>query len=347
MTGRTTLARRVLGTLGLAALTVGTGALVVLALQAGGATPAEAGQRPHSRYTPATTTPTSPFDFSPTGGSTAQADAAASGTPAAATSPSTAAPTSGASASAGLAAAPLTRLVLAVDATHAWRVDVGSCADGGAAVATSSNGGRTWTAHDAPVKAITRLRATSARSAFVIGADGSCAASMRNTSNGGTSWTSGGGVGSSWYRDAAAPKVVHTPRGAEARPCRGGAKVVDLLPVSTARATVLCADGQVRATSDSGASWSASGSAPGALAAASDGGTDTWVARAGDQGCDGIAVVRASRPTDVIGCAKVSLTGVEPGQVALSAAGSAGWLLVGDQTLHSTDGLKTWTLASR
>ena len=342
MSDRSTLARRVLGTLGLAALTVGTGALVVLALQAGGATPAEAGQRPHTRYTPATTTPTSPFDFSATGGSTAQADAASSGTPAAA---ATASPTSDSSAPADLAAAPLTRLVLAVDATHAWRVDVGSCGDGGAAVATSSNGGRTWTSHDVPVKAITRLRATSARSAFVIGTDGSCAATMRNTSNGGTSWTSGGGVGSSWYRDAAAPKVVHTPRGGEARPCRGGAKVVDLLPVSSAKATVLCADGQVRSTTDSGASWSASGSATGALAAAPDGDTGTWVART-DAGCDGIAVVRASAPTDVIGCAKVSLSGVEPGQVALSAAGSSGWLLVGDQTLHSTDGLKTWTLAS-
>jgi len=71
------------------------------------------------------------------------------------------------------------------------------------------------------------------------------------------------------------------------------------------------------------------------------------VARPGaDQGCAGIAVVHASRPTAVVGCAAVSLAGVSPGSVALSAAGSSGWLLVGDRTLRSSDGMKTWRLAS-
>jgi hypothetical protein len=314
-------------------------------MQAQGAAPAQAGETPVTAFTPVDSAPTSTFTYSPTTAGQTQSSDAAAGAVTATATPTTSA--TGEPAAVTLTAAPLSQLLVAVDATHAWRVTVGSCTSGGASVLSSSDAGHTWTAHPVPVKAITRLRATSARSAFVIGADGSCAATMRRTANGGTSWTFGGGVGSSWYRDVAAPRVVHTPRGVAVRPCQGGAQVVDLLPSSSARATVLCADGQVRSTSDSGASWSASGSATGALAAASDGGTDTWVARGGtDQGCEGIAVVRASRPTAVVGCAKVDLSGVQPGQVALSTAGTSGWLLVGDHTLHSDDGLKTWTLAS-
>ncbi|MGZ4752572.1 MAG: hypothetical protein ACXVYU_15990 [Oryzihumus sp.] len=309
--------RRVLGTGAVIVLLVVDVALVALALQRDDPTPATP--------TPVVTLPDPTDEPDPVG------------------SPVDVTPTASPSTAEALAPAPLTRLVVALDATHAWRVEVGACTDGGSAVATSADGGKTWVARLSPLRTITRLRASSAQAAFVIGADATCSAAMRTTTDSGQTWTGGAGLDRSWFRDPASTVVIHTSRGRAVRPCQGGSAVIDLLPASTTRATVLCGDGQVRSSGDSGSTWTASGSATHALAAASDQGTDTWVARPGaDQGCAGITIVRASRPTAVVGCAVVSLAGVSPGSVALSAAGSSGWLLVGDRTLRSSDGLKTW-----
>jgi hypothetical protein len=313
--------RRVLGTGAVIALLVIDVALVSLALQRDDPTPATP--------TPVVTLPDPTDEPDPVG-------TAGDATP-------TVSPTT----TAALAPAPLTRLVVALDATHAWRVEVGACTDGGSAVATSADGGRTWVTRRSPLRTITRLRASSARSALVIGADATCSAAVRTTADSGQTWTGGAGLDRSWFRDPASTAVIHTSRGRSVRPCQGGAVVVDLLPASSTRATVLCGDGQVRSSGDSGSTWTASASARGALAAASDQGADTWVALPGAEGgCAGIALARASRPTAVVGCAAVSLTGVSPGSVALSAAGSSGWLLVGDRTLRSSDGMKTRRLAS-
>ena len=187
-----------------------------------------------------------------------------------------------------------------------------------------------------------RLRATGTSSAFAIGGTHACDAEIRSTSNGGSTWAAGAGLAGSWYRDLAQPAGLHRPHAGRVQPCGADGTVVDLMAISSAQARVLCGDGAVRSSSDTGATWTAAGSAPGAVAAAATS-KETWLAvpSAGDD-CIGISLVRASKPADPVGCAAVSLDGVPPGDVALSVSGSAGWLLVGDSTYRSTDALRTW-----
>ncbi len=239
-------------------------------------------------------------------------------------------------------AAPLQTILVALDNRRAWRIAVGSCASGGAKIETTADGGATWADAKTPLQTIVRVRPTDGQTAFVVGADTSCAAELKTTSDAGATWGSDSAVGSAWFRDPTDPVAVRAPGPATSEPC-GRREVLDLAVLSVESARALCADGLVRSTTDTGASWTDSGRVSGAVALAvrSASPAQTYVALLDAPGCAGVQVrqVGQSTPTSCVSTPAPK----DPGQIALSLVDGGGWLSVGDATMRSTDKLATWT----
>jgi hypothetical protein len=239
-----------------------------------------------------------------------------------------------------LAVAPLTVGVLAVDGRTAFRFSTGSCSKGGGTLELTRNGGSSWGPRSAPFDTLTRLRVRSDGSTFAVGANSSgCSPAMREASGYDADWRSATSASGAWYRDPRDPKRIGLRSGGTGRPCGNGA-VVDL-SVNDSAASVLCANGDVR-VSKTGASWNTAATVPGAVAVALGSQSRSYLALPGAGGCAGIAVVDAAAPGTAVGCAAVSLAGVEPGTVALSVSPDSGWLLVGDQAYRAGGTLQTW-----
>lgn|GEM_PF-605534 len=239
-------------------------------------------------------------------------------------------------------AAPLQTILVALDTQRAWRVVVGSCAEGGAAVVTTIDGGATWADAKAPLRTIVRVRPTDGQAAFVIGAGADCKGEFHSTTDSGATWAPGSAVSSAWFRDPANPSAVKAPGPSTSQPC-GTRAVLDLAVLSAASARVLCADGLVRSTTDTAASWKDSGKAGGAVALAvpADSPAQTYVALLDATGCAGVQVRRVDQSV-ATSCASAPAP-TEPGQIALSLVDGGGWLSVGETTMRSTDKLLTWS----
>jgi len=239
--------------------------------------------------------------------------------------------------------APLQTMIMALDNQRAWRVEAGSCAVGGAALATTADGGKTWTNGSATLRRIVRLRPSDNRTAFVIGANGTCTAELKDTVDGGGTWTSAGTAGT-WFRDPKVSTVVRAPRAFASQPC-GRRAVLDLAVLATDSARVLCADGLVRSTANDGVLWTDVARVDGAVALAVPPGTsaESYVARLGAPDCKGVQILRVE-PRVARSCVVTSVPGV-PGQIAMSLVGGGGWLAVGTTTMRSTDDLVTWAVS--
>jgi hypothetical protein len=281
---------------------------------------------------------TSGIDTSPS--STATASIHSSGVPES-PSPTTSTPSVTSSATATAATAPLQTMLVAIDDQRAWRVHAGSCSAGGATLATTNDGGRTWADAKAPLRTIVRVRPADSQAAFVVGADVRCLAELRSTTDGGGAWGPTSTVGGAWFRDPKNDKVVLAPGASTSQPCADLA-VLDLAVVSPSTARVLCADGLVRSTTNTGSSWTDSGEVTGAVALAvlSAEPAQTYVARLDVPQCAGIQVQRVDQSV-ATSCIQTAVP-ADPGQIALSLVKGGGWLAVGDTTMRSTDGLVTW-----
>lgn len=282
------------------------------------------------------------IDASPSG--TATASVHSSGDPES-PSPTTSSPSATSSATETApttASAPLQTMLVAIDDQRAWRVHAGSCSAGGATLATTKDGGRTWADAKAPLRTIVRVRPTDNQAAFVVGADVRCLAELKSTTDGGSAWGATSDVGGAWFRDPKNPQVVWAPGTSASQPCAEVA-VLDLAVVSQSSARVLCADGLVLSTTDTGSSWADSGEVTGAVALAvlSTDPAQTYVARLDVPDCAGIQVERVDQSV-ATSCIQTAVP-PDPGQIALSLVKGGGWLAVGDTTMRSTDGLVTWT----
>lgn len=239
------------------------------------------------------------------------------------------------------ATAPLQIMIVALDSNSAWRAGAGSCSAGGATLATTVDGGKTWAKGNANLPRIVRVRPTDDRAAFIIGAGASCSAELESTSDGGGTWVRGGVVGSAWFRDPKNPLVVRAPGSAVSQPCGKGA-VVDLAVLTGGSSRVLCADGVIRSTTDNGVTWPEVGKVAGAVALAvpTDNLAQTYVARSGASDCTGVQILRIDQRV-ATSCVKASIP-AGPGQIALSLIKGGGWLAIGNVTMRSTDDLVTW-----
>jgi len=241
-------------------------------------------------------------------------------------------------------AAPLRTMLVAIDDQRAWRVRAGSCSAGGATLASTTDGGRTWGDAKAPLRTIVRVRPTDSQAAFVVGAGSRCAAELQSTTDGGATWGSTSAVGNAWFRDPKNPKLVSAPGQSTSQPC-GTRAVLDLAVLSAGTARVLCADGMVRSTTDTGSSWTDSGKITGAVALAllPANPAQTYVARLDAPGCAGVQVQRVDQRV-ATSCILTAMP-KNPGQIALSLVNGGGWLAIGDKTMRSTNGLVTWTVS--
>ena len=151
-------------------------------------------------------------------------------------------------------------------------------------------------------------------------------------------------MGSAWFRDPKNPVTVRSPGPASSAPC-GRREVLDLAVISLRSARVLCADGLVRSTTDTGSSWTDSGKARRAVALAVRPATpsQTYVALLDAWGCAAVQVrqVDKSAPTSCVETAAPKT----PGQIALSVVAGGGWPSVSGTTMRSTDNLLTWSPA--
>ena len=274
-------------------------------------------------------THTSGIDTSPVSSATASID------------PTTAPVSPSPTASVIAAKAPLQTMLVALDNQRAWRVGAGSCSAGGATLATTVDGGKTWAKSNANLPRIVQVRPADNQAAFIIGADSACTAELKNTSDAGGTWSLGGYVGRAWFRDPKNPMVVSSPGPANSQPC-GKRAVLDLAVLTSGSARVLCADGLVRSTTGNGSVWSDVGKVDGAvaLAVAPLSQAETYVARLGAPDCSGVQIMRVGQRV-ATSCIRASIP-KDPGQIAMSMVRGGGWLALGNTTMRSTDGLVTW-----
>lgn len=240
---------------------------------------------------------------------------------------------------------PTTLRLVALGGDVAWQAAQGSCDGGGSAVSVTTDGGRTWSG-TSPTRAVLRLLPKSASSASVVGAGSDCSATMYATSSSGRGWSGSGSAADTWYRDPKDASRVHTVSAGVVQPCEGQLPVVEVVSLSADSAQALCADGTLRATTDGGASWKRTASVPGARAMDArqeSGAVVAYVLRV-DPSCSGLQVARARTPAEGLGCLQgAAVPG--SGALALSVNGDNGWVVSGDQTWRSTDGLRSWTKA--
>jgi len=226
---------------------------------------------------------------------------------------------------------PLARMVAATSASIAWLADVGACGDTGR-IHVTVTGGEKWATAEAP-GSVLRIRPTDGSTGFVVGGDADCEPHVWYTGDRGETWSPPQSAGNAWGRDPDEAQLVLRPGGAPVQPCGPGA-VLDLVGLSGGAATALCGDGRVTVTTDRGETWANSVTAPGALALSfTEVGEGVVVART--DGCIGVTVSAVSAgelgaPTCVDEVAPVA------GQVAISMAPRAVWLVVGSDVLRAT-----------
>ena len=289
--------------------------------------------------------PPEPADVSPTRAAASPSSTSTSSEP---TRSSSSTSSTGSTARTKLPAAErLTTLLEGVDADTAWRADVGSCQGGDTALEVTEDGGASWETHEAPLSFIGRIRATEPTVGFAVGAAQDCVPVVVGTGDAGATWAAPGPADSTWALDPASDTGLIRPSGEVVTPC-GGATLADLAVVTDTDALVLCAGGRVLTTEDSGESWNTLAKVDGAFALSDGGDTGAVAVTAGrSRDCEGLAVTTVGQGGGTEAASCVDVTGkVTPGSVAVSVAGSEGWLLVGEDVWRSGRGLDDWQVAS-
>ena len=180
-------------------------------------------------------------------------------------------------------------------------------------------------------------------SAQAVGADDNakCALRLWQTIDTGGQWGKGSDAAKAWTRDPNDPQAVHTANDVHVRPC-GARDVIDLSVLDGNRATVLCANGDVRGTTDGGqrlaevvqrqaAPWPSR--SPRAAAG---------VSSRADPTCRGVVAVpiASGQPAKDGQC--VSGPTID-GRISVSNATDGCWLLVGGQVYTAEEPIGPWT----
>lgn len=278
-------------------------------------------------------------------GTSRPASTAAAGSPtstATATKPATTTPTAPAA-----GPVPVQRMIVGLDAQNAWRATMGTCDAGGSVVQVTVDGGETWSKGTSPAEAVARIAPQLNGVGLVYAAGPDCELQEWTTRDNGDTWTGPDAPSGAWTRQIAQVTQVVTPNDPAATPC-GTVAVLDLSRTTPEQAEALCANGKVLVTNDGGSSWDDSGSAPGAVALSNrlEGTVLTTYAAQLTSSCAGVQVVKViqGRRPSPVACVETTTPPV-PGQVGISAAPTAGWLVVGEETWTAGADLKTWNPA--
>ncbi|WP_156376678.1 hypothetical protein [Yonghaparkia sp. Root332] len=265
--------------------------------------------------------------------------------PSASASPSASSPAE----SAAIAPEPSTHILSALDAEVAWRALTGPCPQTEATPQLTTDGGASWRDTDATaptgVTSLQRIVVEAPDVATMVALRGTdCTPTLIRTFVAGDNYEEyPDELAGAWFVDPADRSRVQSPTGSATAPCES---VVALAARDGASALVLCADGSLATTSDSGASWSAAVPAPG-VQAIGNASAGFIAAAVGREGCAGIQVLQidaASAASSATGCL---LTDIAPadfaGVVAIAEAASTVWLWAGDLIQRSSDGGASWS----
>jgi hypothetical protein len=239
--------------------------------------------------------------------------------------------------------APPTRLLVATSATEAWRATVGDCRTQGR-IERSANGGKSWRqAEKATLGSIVRIGIEAKGNLYAVGGAGNdCSIRYISYSTTGVIAAQTDKPRGIWFRNPKNPDEIHGPGSAGATPCKRQ-HVLGLASLSTTEAFLVCMDGSVMVSSDSGRSWKKADELVGTMAVGAGDGR-FWVAGKG-KNCDGIAVQSLSLTDGKLSrggshcAADLPLT---PGQIAIDGSGKAIWLWAGNEVEVSTDLGRTW-----
>ena len=198
----------------------------------------------------------------------------------------------------------------------------------------STNGGDSFETIDLPnANAVLAVRADSGEEFTVVAANKDCVVSTNRTSNGGKDWQTADGD-SLWRLAGRGEGIVISPNGE----VDAGCTALSVSPISEQNARVLCDNGEIKGTDDTGESWIVMGTYAGASAGvfpsigeafvvAKDTDCEARVFRSGDGGGN----------WNPLGCA-----GDESAE-AFASDGDNLVAIVGNDLAVSTDGGNTWS----
>jgi hypothetical protein len=220
--------------------------------------------------------------------------------------------------------------------TVAWRAGAQRCDRGDEGVLeVTADAGRSWRPVDFPLREVLALDAQSVDDITLHGLDNTCVFSSVRTTDRGASWDPVTDVDAAvWtYSPRDSLRVAGVPVDA---PCDG---VRDVTRAGRSSAFVLCAQGLLVQTVDSGATFEPVGNVPNAVAVASENGRFV-VAAVIDPACDGLRIDRSddsgatwSPDTCVAGASA-------DGPVGLAVVDRDVMLIAGADSFVTTDG--TW-----
>ena len=178
-----------------------------------------------------------------------------------------------------------------VDDTVAYRAAAAGCSVADPGLQRTNDGGRTWRPVALPgARSVVRIEFTSASEGYVVGTSDGCALKVWRTSSGGAEWTAPGSAADFWSALPSSATQVSSARGART-PCAAGTTVVQVARVTDSDTWVLCSKGQVRHTTDTGATWSTAATVVGAEAVTVDRRAGTRLVLAGaDPTCSGTRI---------------------------------------------------------
>ncbi|MFZ5851640.1 MAG: hypothetical protein ACOYY2_09645 [Actinomycetota bacterium] len=180
-------------------------------------------------------------------------------------------------------------LDLAADGTALRALAPGGCPGGGARLQWSGARGAQWRDIPSPAALVLRVRVVGAGVAWLVGGDQGCQLRLWSTSDAGRSWAPGDPA-AAWSLLPPPQPQLHAPQRLVAAPCGPGVPAVDLVGLTPTRAALLCPNGGVYVTQDTGATWQATATVPGARAVAVLPSGAALVLRFGADGCNGFAV---------------------------------------------------------
>jgi hypothetical protein len=238
---------------------------------------------------------------------------------------------------------PVERLLLAISSRTAWRATVGNC-NTPSQIERSTNGGATWKriVRTSPAP-IVMLGLEPGGHVFALGGTrGSCSVRYTAYASDGTVHASTSSAVGMWFRSPDDRDEINGPGGTKAAPCSD--HVIDLAPFDLTRALVVCDNGEVMNTRNSGNTWRQAARIPNTLAVAAGRGR-YWVAGV-RKNCDGVAVQSLTEKNGSLTRGRTRCAAgleVAAGQVAFDVAGDGTiWLWSGSRVVVSRDDGQRW-----
>jgi hypothetical protein len=237
---------------------------------------------------------------------------------------------------------PVERLLLAISSNIAWRATVGDCNTPGE-IERSTDGGTSWEriVRTGPAPIVSLGIEPSGEIFTIGGTRGSCSVRYLAYANDGAVTGSATNTVNEWFPSPNDRDEINGPGETKATPCNR--HVIGLAPFDLTRALVVCDNGDVINSRNSGKTWRLKARIPNTLAVAAGSG-QYWVAGVRKE-CDGVSVQSLTEKKGNLTSGRTRCApglGGASGQVAIDVSGTTIWLWSGKKVAISTDEGETW-----